>query len=56
MCQNSLTDSTPGVRLLAVASLLVGLALIGHTTGLVASQTIRKHFALSSRVGWLDRH
>ena len=51
----SLTGSTPGVRLLAVASLLVGLALIGHTTGLVASQTLRKRFALSSQVAWFDR-
>jgi S1-C subfamily serine protease len=51
----ALTDSTPGVRLLAVASLLVGLALIGHTTGLVASQTIRKHFSLSSHVAPVDR-
>ena len=51
----SLTDSTPGVRLLAVASLLVGLALIGHTTGLVASQTIRRRYSLPEHVAPFDR-
>jgi S1-C subfamily serine protease len=51
----SLTDSTPGIRLLAVASLLIGLALIGHTTGLVASQTLRKRFQLPEHVAPLDR-
>jgi S1-C subfamily serine protease len=51
----ALTGSTPGVRLLAVASLLIGLALIGHTTGLVASQTIRNRYSLPDHVAPLDR-
>jgi S1-C subfamily serine protease len=51
----SLTDSTPGIRLLAVASLLMGLALIGHTVGLVASQTIRNRFSLPDHVAPIDR-
>jgi S1-C subfamily serine protease len=51
----ALTDSTPGIRLLAVASLLIGLALIGHTTGLVASQSIRKRYSLPEHVAPLDR-
>ena len=40
---------------LVVASLLIGLALIGHTTGLVASQTIRSKFSLPAHVAPLDR-
>jgi len=51
----SLTGSTPGIRLLAVASLLVGLALIGHTVGLVASQTIRNRYSLPDQVAPVDR-
>ncbi|MGZ4796290.1 MAG: CvpA family protein [Acidimicrobiia bacterium] len=51
----SLNGSTPGIRLLAVASLLIGLALIGHTTGLVISQVLRKKFALDGRTSPLDR-
>jgi S1-C subfamily serine protease len=51
----ALTDSTPGVRLLAVASLLIGLALIGHTTGLVASQAIRKRSPRPDHVAPVDR-
>jgi S1-C subfamily serine protease len=51
----ALTDSSPGVRLLSVASLLVGLALIGHTTGLVASQTLRRGYSRSDHVAPVDR-
>jgi S1-C subfamily serine protease len=51
----ALTDSTPGVRLLAVASLLVGLALIGHTTGIVVSRAIRSRWSPSTSGATVDR-
>ncbi len=51
----ALVDSTPGVRLLAVSALLIGLALIGHTTGLVASQALRSKLNLTSDATLLDR-
>src|SRR3954451_23410427 len=51
----ALVDSTPGVRLLAVSALLIGLALIGHTTGLVASQALRSKLSLTSDATLLDR-
>jgi hypothetical protein len=43
------------MRLLAVASLLVGLALIGHTFGLLASRTLREKLSLTSEPTPLDR-
>src|SRR4051812_26801495 len=51
----ALLDSTPGVRLLAVSALLIGLALIGHATGLVASQALRSKLHLTSDASVLDR-
>ena len=41
-CARSLAGSSPGIRLLAVSSLLIGLALLGHTSGLLASHVLRR--------------
>ncbi len=38
----TLADATPGIRLLSVAALLIGLALIGHTAGLLAGRLLRQ--------------
>ncbi len=51
----SLASSTPGIRLLAVSSLLLGLALIGHTVGLVASHSLRARLELSTEASAFDR-
>ena len=51
----TLSDSTPTVRLLAASALLIGLALIGHTAGLVASQSLRSKLSLTSEASRLDR-
>ena len=51
----SLLESTPGIRLLAVSALLIGLALIGHTVGLVASRSLRSRLELSNDASTLDR-
>ena len=51
----SLSSSTPGIRLLAVSSLLLGLALIGHTVGLVASHSLRARLELSTEASAFDR-
>ncbi len=41
----AMPGATPGARLIAVAALLIGLALVGHTTGLVASRALRYRLA-----------
>ncbi len=51
----ALAGASPGTRLLAVASLLIGLALIGHTFGLLASRTLREKLSLTSEPTPLDR-
>lgn len=51
----ALASVSPGVRLLSVASLLIGLALIGHAAGMMASQALRKHFELGDHVNPVDR-
>lgn len=51
----SMSGNTPSARLLAVSALLVGLALIGHTTGLVVSQALRNRLSLSSDATSIDR-
>ncbi len=52
---HAMPGATPGVRLLAVAALLLGLALVGHTTGLVASRALRNRVARSGATSALDR-
>lgn len=37
----SLATSTPGIRLLSVSALVIGLALLGHTAGLLLSRALR---------------
>ncbi|MBK5288842.1 MAG: MarP family serine protease [Acidimicrobiia bacterium] len=37
----SLAATSPGIRLLSVSALVVGLALLGHTAGLLASRVLR---------------
>ena len=51
----SLSANTPSYRLLAVATLLFALALIGHSIGLVVSQALRDRLFRSPRVSGLDR-
>ena len=51
----SLNDASPDVRLLAAVSLLVGLALIGHATGLVASRSLRAKLSLTREPSRSDR-
>ena len=51
----ALAGSTPAVRLIAVAALLIGLALLGHTAGLVASRALRTRLSLSNEASTLDR-
>lgn len=51
----ALPASSAGARLLAVSALLIGLALIGHATGLVASRALRARLSLSSDASTLDR-
>lgn len=51
----AMPDATPATRLLAVSALLIGLSLIGHTAGLVASQAVRKRMSMSSDASRLDR-
>ena len=52
---HAMPGATPGVRLLAVAALLMGLALVGHTIGLVASAALRNRLARSNAISTLDR-
>ncbi|MEO6469918.1 MAG: MarP family serine protease [Acidimicrobiia bacterium] len=52
---HAMPGATPGVRLLAVAALLMGLALVGHTIGLVASAGLRNRLARSGAASALDR-
>lgn len=51
----SLATASPGIRLLAVASLVIGLALLGHTVGVVLSQALRKRFEMSDHTSTVDR-
>lgn len=51
----ALAGVSPGVRLLSVASLMIGLALIGHAAGMMASQAIRRHRHVGEHVSPLDR-
>ena len=52
---HAMPGATPGVRLMAVATLLMGLALVGHTTGLVASSALRNRLAGAGAASALDR-
>lgn len=51
----SLIESPPGLRLLSISALLVGLALIGHTAGLFASAALRRRFTLGDGLSRADR-
>ena len=52
---HAMPGATPGVRLLAVSALLMGLALVGHTIGLVASAALRNRLARSGTASAVDR-
>ncbi len=52
---SSMPGTSPGIRLLAVFALLIGLALVGHTVGLVASRSLRTRLPLSATASRLDR-
>ncbi len=51
----ALADASPGTRLVAVASLLIGLALMGQTCGLFASSALRRRLELTDQPSRADR-